>query len=138
PLGGAVPGRARDRPRSRGEAMTAGVAAVPPAPAARRRSAAHYLSIVVFGLVPLVLPGSLILYLLRHGSYSHGDFFDLHTLWVAGRDVAHGHSPYPFVYPAPAAVMLAPLGVLPWRASVDVFFLLALACCVFTVRSQGV
>jgi alpha-1,2-mannosyltransferase len=118
--------------------VSAGVAAVPPAPAARRRGAAHYLSVVAFGLLPLVLPGSLVLYLLHHGSYSHGDFFDLHTLWVAGRDVAHGHSPYPFVYPAPAAVMMAPLGVLPWRVAVAVFFLLALAAVVLTLRILGV
>ena len=118
--------------------MSVGVAAVPPAPAARRRAATHYGSVVLFGLLPLVLPGSLVLYLLHHGSYSHGDFFDLHTLWVAGRDVAHGHSPYPFVYPAPAAVMMAPLGVLPWRAAVAVFFCLALAAVVLTLRILGV
>ena len=104
--------------------MSAGVAAVPPAPAARR-GAAHYLSVVAFGLLPLVLPGSLVLYLLRHGSYSHGDFFDLHTLWVAGRDVAHGHSPYPFVYPAPAAILMAPFGALPFKLAVGLFALSA-------------
>jgi len=118
--------------------VTAGVAAVPPAPAARRRSPTDYLSILFFGLAPFVLPGSLVLYLVQHGSYSHGDFFDLHTLWVAGRDVAHGHSPYPFVYPAPAAVMMAPLGVLPWRAAVAVFFVLSLAAVVATLRILGV
>jgi hypothetical protein len=63
--------------------VSAGVAAVPTAPAAQRRGASHYLSVVAFGLLPLVLPGSLALYLLRHSSYSHGDFFDLHTLRVA-------------------------------------------------------
>ena len=115
--------------------MTAGVPTAGAVPRPRgRRAPREYLSILFFGLAPLVLPGSLVVYLLRHGSYSHGDFFDLHTLWVAGREVAHGHSPYPFVYPAPAAVMMAPLGVLPWRAAVAVFYLLSLAAVVATLR----
>jgi len=42
-----------------------------------------------------------------------GFLFDLHELWRAGHDVVLGHSPYPFVYPAPAAILMAPFGALP-------------------------
>jgi hypothetical protein len=119
--------------------MTAGVPTAGAVPRPHgRRAPGDYLSILFFGLAPLVLPASLVVYLVRHSSYSSGDFFDLHTLWVAGRDVAHGHSPYPFVYPAPAAVLMAPFGVLPWRAAVAVFFLLSLAALVATLRILGV
>jgi hypothetical protein len=118
--------------------MTAAAPTAGAGPRPRRRRAGDYLSFLIFGLTPLLLPASLVLYLAHHGSYSHGDFFDLHTLWVAGRDVAHGHSPYPFVYPAPAAVMMVPFGVLPWRAAVAIFFLLSMAAIVVTLRILGV
>ena len=40
--------------------------------------------------------------------YPDGGFlFDLHTMWQAGHDVVTLHSPYPFVYPAPAALVMA-------------------------------
>ncbi|HZC28699.1 MAG TPA: hypothetical protein VE269_03080, partial [Gaiellaceae bacterium] len=47
-----------------------------------------------------------------------GFLFDFHVLWAAGRDVASGVSPYPFVYPAPAALLIAPFRVLPWKVPV--------------------
>jgi hypothetical protein len=97
------------------------------------------IGILVFGLIPLALPIFLIVYLVHHGSYGHdGNFYDLHTMWLAGRDVAHGRSPYPFVYPAPAAVMMVPIGVLPWRAAVVVFFILSTAAVFATLRILGV
>jgi hypothetical protein len=53
--------------------------------------------------------------------------FDFQTFWQSGRDVLHGHSPYPdalpavaqrtafrpFVYPPVAAVLMAPFALLP-------------------------
>jgi alpha-1,2-mannosyltransferase len=96
------------------------------------------LSVFFFGLLPLVVPVWVIVYVTRGASSSAGQDFDLHTLWVAGRDVAHGVSPYPFVYPAPAAVMMTPIGVLPWRAAVAVFFVLSVASMFGALRILGV
>ena len=59
--------------------------------------------------------------------------FDFHTFWRAGREYAHGRDPYPariagpvgraewFVYPAPIAAAMAPLGLLPYAVAWIVF-----------------
>jgi hypothetical protein len=71
--------------------------------------------------------------------YPDGGFlFDLHTMWQAGHDVVTGHSPYPFVYPAPAAIVMAPFGALPWTAAVVAFTLTLLGGLVLTLRLLGV
>ena len=71
--------------------------------------------------------------------YPDGGFlFDLHTMWQAGHDVVTGHSPYPFVYPAPAAFLMAPFGALPWTAAVVVFTLTLLGGLFLTLRLLGV
>jgi hypothetical protein len=67
-----------------------------------------------------------------------GFLFDLHILWKAGHDVVTGHSPYPFVYPAPAAILMAPFGALPWSVAVGAFAVVALAAVVFALRVLGV
>lgn len=67
-----------------------------------------------------------------------GFLFDLHTMWQAGHDVVTGHSPYPFVYPAPAAFAMAPFGALPWTAAVVAFTLALLGGLVLTLRLLGV
>jgi Glycosyltransferase family 87 len=67
-----------------------------------------------------------------------GFLFDLHTMWQAGHDVVTGHSPYPFVYPAPAAVAMAPFGALPWTAAVVAFTLTLLGGLAVTLRLLGV
>ena len=90
----------------------------------------------VFVLLPLTGPAMVVAYLI--GAYQPrpgvvdgiyfpdgGFLFDLHVMWQAGHDVVTGHSPYPFVYPAPAAFLMAPFGALPWSVAV-VFFTLAL------------
>ena len=87
-------------------------------------------------LLPLTGPAMVVAYLI--GAYQPrpgvvdgiyfpdgGFLFDLHVMWQAGHDVVTGHSPYPFVYPAPAAFLMAPFGALPWSVAV-VFFTLAL------------
>jgi glycosyl transferase family 87 len=67
-----------------------------------------------------------------------GFLFDLHELWRAGHEVVLGHSPYPFVYPAPAAILMAPFGALPWSVAVGAFAVVAIAAVVFALRSLGV
>jgi alpha-1,2-mannosyltransferase len=69
---------------------------------------------------------------------SHG-FSDFGVFWHAGRAVLHGHSPYPpatvaalrhqnaFVYPAPAALAIAPFGLLPEAVAAALFLALSIA-----------
>ncbi|HEX6701923.1 MAG TPA: glycosyltransferase family 87 protein [Gaiellaceae bacterium] len=67
-----------------------------------------------------------------------GFLFDLHILWKAGHDVVTGHSPYPFVYPAPAAILMAPFGALPWTVAVAAFSVVAIGAVVLALRVLGV
>ncbi|TML57065.1 MAG: DUF2029 domain-containing protein [Actinobacteria bacterium] len=67
-----------------------------------------------------------------------GFLFDLHILWKAGHDVVVGHSPYPFVYPAPAAILMAPFGALPWHVAVAAFAVTAIAAVIGGLRVLGV
>lgn len=102
-----------------------------------------------FVLLPLTGPAMIAAYLIgaykpRPGVlagtyYPDGGFlFDLHTMWQAGHDVVTGHSPYPFVYPAPAAFLMAPFGALPWTAAVVAFTLTLIAGLVLALRLLGV
>src|SRR5437764_438771 len=93
-----------------------------------------------FGVLPFALPAFVIVYVLHNGSYaSDGSFFDLNTMWAAGREIAHGRSPYPaFIYPAPAAVIMAPFGILPWRLAVVAFSIISMASVFGTLRILGV
>src|SRR5436190_1904675 len=64
---------------------------------------------------------------------------DFRVFWEAGRDVLAGRSPYPaadpallargqsFVYPAPAAVLMAPLALLPFTLGALLWTLLSAA-----------
>lgn len=67
-----------------------------------------------------------------------GFLFDLHVMWQAGHDVVTGHSPYPFVYPPPAAFLMAPFGALPWSVAVVAFTLAAVGTLVLALRLLGV
>jgi hypothetical protein len=67
-----------------------------------------------------------------------GFLFDLHVMWQAGHDVVTGHSPYPFVYPPPAAFLMAPFGALPWSVAVVAFTLSAVAALILALRLLGV
>jgi hypothetical protein len=67
-----------------------------------------------------------------------GFLFDLHVMWGAGHDVVTGHSPYPFVYPAPAAFLMAPFGALPWGLAVVAFTLSLVGALVLALRLLGV
>jgi Glycosyltransferase family 87 len=94
--------------------------------------------VVVF----VVLPGLLLTAAIVHSlgsSTPDRAFFDFHAFWNAGKDVLHGRSPYPpadpgvlahersFVYPAPAAVAMAPFALLPFKVSATIFALLIVA-----------
>jgi Glycosyltransferase family 87 len=100
-------------------------------------------------LLPLIAPAMIVAYLtgVYHphpgsvdGTYSPdgGFLFDLHVMWKAGHDVVTGHSPYPFVYPAPAALVMAPFGALPWNVAVVAFMLTQVAALVLALRLLGV
>ena len=106
--------------------------------------------LVLFGFVPLYL-GPLLIVQYLVGSYhatpitvdgtyfpDGGFLFDLHTLWKAGHDVVTGHSPYPFVYPAPAAILMVPFGLLPFKVAVVAFSLVLFGAAFLTLRLLGV
>jgi|tagenome__1003787_1003787.scaffolds.fasta_scaffold20650825_2 alpha-1,2-mannosyltransferase len=78
-----------------------------------------------------------------------GDFHG--TIWQAGRDVLHGHSPYPAadstelaragnpaVYPAPTLVLLAPFGLLPFTISAILWDLVSVGALFGALRLVGV
>jgi hypothetical protein len=100
-------------------------------------------------LLPLAGPAMIVAYLA--GAYQPdpgwvdgiyfpdgGFLFDLHVMWKAGHDVVTGHSPYPFVYPAPAAFLMAPFGALPWSVAVVAFTLSLVGALVLALRLLGV
>jgi hypothetical protein len=107
------------------------------------------LEALFFVLLPLTGPAMIVAYLI--GAYQPrpgvvegiyfpdgGFLFDLHVMWQAGHDVVTGHSPYPFVYPAPAALFMAPFGALPWPVAVVLFTLLLIAAVVLALWLLGV
>ncbi len=107
------------------------------------------LEALVFVLAPLVAPLIIVAYLV--GAYhatpgtvdgiyfpDGGFLFDLHVMWKAGHDIVTGHSPYPFVYPAPAAFLMVPFGVLPWKLAVIAFTLVLIGSLVLALRLLGV
>ncbi len=71
------------------------------------------------------------------GDHNYADF---HIFWRAGTDVLNGRTPYPhpaaselraqnqFVYPAPAAVAMAPFALLSLPVSATVFLVLSIVC----------
>jgi alpha-1,2-mannosyltransferase len=81
--------------------------------------------VLVLGFFPVIIPLAMVGYLL--GTYHpFGMLFDFQVMWNAGHDVVQGHSPYPFVYPAPAAVLMAPFGALPWKLAVALFWIVSM------------
>jgi hypothetical protein len=85
--------------------------------------------ILFFGVLPLLYVVSMY----RSNFTDAGGFFDLRVFWSAGKDVLAGHSPYPsiheitlgrennFVYPAPMALLFAPLGLLSFHLAAALF-----------------
>jgi hypothetical protein len=98
-----------------------------------------------------VLPVCLIAFLLADVGHHESDFA---TFWQSGRDVLHGHSPYPqlhtlprhavspsfapFVYPPLTAVAMIPLSVVPYGVAVFLFVAVDLAAVALALRLLGV
>jgi alpha-1,2-mannosyltransferase len=97
--------------------------------AALRRKLRFTAEILIFGVLPLLY----VISMYRSNFTDAGGFFDLHVFWRAGRDVLAGHSPYPsaheialgrensFVYPAPMALLFAPLGLVSFQLAAALF-----------------
>jgi hypothetical protein len=69
---------------------------------------------------------------------------DFHIFWIAGRHYLHGQSPYghalteAFVYPPPAALLFAPLALLPYHVAAGLFLGVSLAAVVGALWLVGV
>jgi hypothetical protein len=111
-------------------------------------------------LVCAVLPALLVVVIV--GGSAHDHFaFDFHQFWQGGHDVVNGHSPYPdadslptrggasldpteiqrvfrFPYPAPAALAMAPLGLLPFTLAAWIFVLGSVGAVFVALRLLGV
>ena len=100
--------------------------------------------LLLFGAVPATLLAVFANELLNHGFQT----FDFNMLWHGGSDVLHGRSPYPsslpdipnrttfrpFVYPAPAAVALAPVALIPYPIANVLWAAISVAAIVGTLR----
>ena len=103
--------------------------------------------VLFFGLFPALV----MVHVLWLSVAWHSVAFDFqHAYWPAGRDVLHGRSPFPapthaalagrtaYVYPPPAAFLVAPLSLLPVGVAEVVFTVLLVAAAVATLRLAGV
>jgi len=93
-----------------------------------------------------VLPVLLLLYVERKIFVGTSGFADLRVLLKGGDAVLHGRSPYPdpggvvagaydyFVYPAPVALLMAPLSALPFSVAATIFSLVMIGCIVLALR----
>jgi alpha-1,2-mannosyltransferase len=128
-------------------------------PGLTRLGLVHALRRVVVVLGFAVLPCVLVLVIVG-GSVGDHFAFDFHQFWQGGRDVAHGHSPYPssgslpadgtnlgpvaiqdvfrFPYPAAAALAMVPFGLLPFNVAAAFFVLCSAVAVVFALRVLGV
>jgi len=116
-----------------------------PGPTSLRAHARTALEAGAFVLLPLLGPVFIAAYLVgAHTSHPStvdgvyfpdgGFLFDLHVMWKAGHDIVTLHSPYPFVYPAPAAFLMVPFGLLPWKLAVVAFTLVLIGSLVLALR----
>jgi Glycosyltransferase family 87 len=144
------PESSADQASERVEAVTqsAGSVARTPAGEERQRSGPSLRTAAeatFFVLVPIFAPMMIVAYLVGayhpHPGYVDGIYFpdggflfDLHVMWKAGHDVVTGHSPYPFVYPAPAAFLMVPFGALPWKVAVVAYTLVLIGAVVLALR----
>jgi hypothetical protein len=87
------------------------------------------------------------------GGLHHYPAYDFRAIWQAGRDVAHGHDPYPtvasiptnptaqhdfFIYPGVVAVAMVPLGLLPFWLAAGIFTVILVAAVAATLRILAV
>jgi hypothetical protein len=119
----------------------------------RARSTEHassYLNFFLFFVCPLALVA-----LFTLGTIHHHFAWDFRSYWHAGREITRGNSPYPstahglltpswagdggaFLYPAPTAWAMVPLGVLPFGLAAMIFMLLSIAVVPVALRLLGV
>jgi hypothetical protein len=96
-----------------------------------------------------------VIILISVGAAARGSFgFDFQTFWESGRHVLDGTSPYPppdalgdsavrnsfrpFVYPAPAALLMVPFALLGYEVALVAFTVLLVAAVVVSLRLFGV
>src|SRR5689334_19211072 len=125
------------------------MAAVPAA-----RTSAHSAG-TVRGWAEFVLLAVIPLLLIMALAYAVGTSyrpFDFQTFWQSGVDVMHGRSPYPdhlpsiaheklfrpFVYPAPAAVVMVPVALLPLHVATVLWAALSVASLLGAIYLLGV
>jgi len=113
-------------------------------PAATESAAARLtkrvLDVVLLGLLPLLTYLPIATQLVARRRFAgDGWFFDGHWLWVGWHRVVHGQNPYiDFLYPAPAAVLPAPLGFLGYRGAMIAWTLILVAAIVLALRALEV
>jgi alpha-1,2-mannosyltransferase len=111
--------------------------------------AVRFFELLLLGAAPLLLIGACLGDATAAGP-QHSDFW---TFWSAGRDVLHGHSPYPalqslphaasrmfapFVYPPVTAFSMVPLALLPYGVAKVIYLALSVAAIAFSLRLLGV
>ena len=99
-------------------------------------------SLLLFGLLPTLLTSRLM--------FDHGFGWDFRAFYEGGRAYLDGASPYPrdslaaladkqeFVYPAPTALLLAPLALLPYGVALALWLCLSVAAIALALRVLGV
>jgi hypothetical protein len=109
-------------------------------PASLRPGVRRVLDIIFFGFLPLLPFVPVAAQAIARRKYiADGWFFDVHWLWVGWAHVAHGQNPYvDFLYPAPAAVLPAPLGFLGYRPAVIIWSLILVASIILALWVLGV
>jgi alpha-1,2-mannosyltransferase len=95
-----------------------------------RPSVRFALTLAVFAELPVLLAG----YLAVESLPTMADF---HVFWETGRSVLAGGGG-DFAYPAPAALVLAPFGLLPYTISAAIFLALAIGAVPATLYLLGV
>jgi len=98
----------------------------------------------------LGIPAAMLGVFTVRAAFAFPDYRDFHIFWSAGRAVLDGTPVYPraalggvskqnlFVYPAPAAVAMVPLALLPLGASATIFLALNAAALMLALRLLGV
>jgi Glycosyltransferase family 87 len=98
----------------------------------------------------LGIPAAMLGVLTVRAAFAFPDYRDFHIFWSAGRAVIDGTPVYPraalsavsgqdqFVYPAPAAIAMVPLALLPLGASATVFLALNAVALMLALRLLGV
>ncbi|HEU0192577.1 MAG TPA: glycosyltransferase 87 family protein [Gaiellales bacterium] len=98
----------------------------------------------------LGIPAAMLAVFTVRAAFAFPDYRDFHIFWSAGRAVVDGTPVYPraalaavgrqnlFVYPAPAAIAMVPLALLPLGAAAAIFLALNAAALMLALRLLGV